>query len=350
MKRPLILMKRPLIVLGMVTLALALLALLLPLRGSVLARHTALVLRADGPYLHTDGAILRDAQGHAVRLSGLNWFGLETCAFAPDGLGVRSWWDLLDQVRVLGFNTIRLPFSDQLLDPTSYPRYINYALNPDLRGLSGLQVMDRIVQGAGQRGLRIILDRHRPGCDAQSPLWYTKQYPERRWIADLVRLARRYRQDPAVIGIDLHNEPHSQATWGDGHPATDWRLAAERAGNAVLRANPHLLVFVEGVQVYHGDNYWWGGNLAGAATTPVRLAVPHRLVYEAHDYGPGVYWQSWFSAPNFPRNLPDVWRRHWAYLEENSVAPVLLGEFGGRSVALPHGPLVMRAGQGARTA
>src|ERR687888_2153028 len=160
-------MKRPLIVLGMLALVLAPLALL-PLRGSSLARHTALALRADGPYLHTDGAILRDAQGHAVRLSGLNWFGLETCAFAPDGLGVRSWWDLLDQVRALGFNTIRLPFSDQLLDPTSYPRSINYALNPDLRGLSGLQVMDRIVQGAGQRGLRIILDRHRPGCAAQS--------------------------------------------------------------------------------------------------------------------------------------------------------------------------------------
>ena len=123
--------------------------------------HTALAVPAnglavpaDGPYLHTDGAILRDAQGHAVRLSGIDWFGLETCAFAPDGLGVRSWWDLLDQVRALGFNTIRLPFSDQLLDAKSYPLYINYALNPDLRGLSGLQVMDRIIAGAGQRGLR----------------------------------------------------------------------------------------------------------------------------------------------------------------------------------------------------
>src|SRR5438445_826027 len=158
-------MKRPLILLGMLgmlALLFALLALLLPRsaplprRESPLARHTAPELPADGPYLHTDGAILRDAQGHAVRLSGINWFGLETCAFAPDGLGVRSWWDLLDQVRALGFNTIRLPFSDQLLDPTSDPRSINYALNPDLRGLSGLQVMDRIIAGAGQRGLRII--------------------------------------------------------------------------------------------------------------------------------------------------------------------------------------------------
>jgi endoglucanase len=251
---------------------------------------------------------------------------------------------MLDQVRALGFNTIRLPFSDQLLDPTSYPRSINYALNPDLRGLSGLQVMDRIVAGAGQRGLRIILDRHRPDCTAQATLWYTRRYPEQRWIADLVRLALRYRQEPAVIGIDLHNEPHEQATWGDGNPATDWRLAAERAGNAVLRANPHLLVVVQGVEAYHGDYYWWGGNLEGVASAPVRLAVPHRLVYEAHDYGAGVYQQGWFSSPDFPRNLPDVWRRHWAYLAESDTAPLLLGEFGGRNVALPDEPAAVRAG------
>jgi endoglucanase len=289
----------------------------------------------DGPYLHTDGATLRDARGQPVRLSGINWFGLETCGFAPDGLGVRSWWDLLDQVRALGFNTIRLPFSDQLLDPASRPRWVDYARNPDLRGLSGLQVLDRIIQGAGQRGLRVVLDRHRPGCAAQAPLWYTPRYDERRWIADLVSLARRYRHQPAVIGIDLTNEPHDPATWGSGDPATDWRLAAERAGNAVLRVNPRLLIFVEGVESYHGDIYWWGGNLEGAARAPVRLLVPHRLVYEAHDYGPGVFWQGWFSAPDFPANLPTVWRRHWAYLEQRGTAPLLLGEFGGQGIVLP---------------
>jgi endoglucanase len=293
----------------------------------------ALTMPADGPYLHTDGAALRDARGNQVRLSGVNWFGLETCAFAPDGLGTRSWWDWLDQVRALGYNTIRLPFSDQLLDPRSQPQYINYNLNPDLRGLSGLQIMDRIIAGAGARGLRILLDRHRPDCAAQSPLWYTASVSEHRWIGDLVFLAHRYRNQPAVIGIDLQNEPQQTATWGDGHLATDWRLAAERAGNAVLRVNPHWLIFVQGVSVYKGDPYWWGGNLEGAATAPVRLTVPHRLVYEAHDYGPSLYPQGWFSAPNFPQNLPHVWDTHWGYLAEQGIAPVVLGEFGGRTVA-----------------
>jgi endoglucanase len=288
---------------------------------------------ADGPYLHTDGGVIRDARGDQVRLSGVNWFGLETCAFAPDGLGNRSWWDLLDQVRALGYNAIRLPFSDQLFDPQSQPQYINYDLNPDLRGLSALQIMDRLIAGAGARGLRIILDRHRPDCTAQSPLWYTASVSEARWISDLVFLAHRYRNEPAVIGIDLQNEPQFSATWGDGHRATDWRLAAERAGNAVLRVNPHWLIFVQGITTYGKDTYWWGGNLEGAAAAPVRLIVAHRLVYEAHDYGPSLYPQGWFAAPDFPRNLPAVWDKHWGYLAEQGIAPVLVGEFGGRTVA-----------------
>ena len=43
-------------------------------------------------------------------------------------------------------------------------------------------------------------------------------------------LARRYLGNDTVIGFDLHNEPHGSATWGDNNTATDWRLAAERAG------------------------------------------------------------------------------------------------------------------------
>ena len=302
-----------------------------------------LVLPADGSYLHTDGGVIRDSAGHRIRLGGVNWSGLETCNFAPSGLGQRSWWDILDQVRALGYNAIRLPYSDQVLDPTTLPRGIDAALNPDLLGLSALQVMDRIIAGAGRRGLRVILDRHRPDCTSQLPLWYSPQYPEHRWIVDLVHVARRYRRDPAVIGIDLLNEPHPPATWGDGNLATDWRLAAERAGNAVLAANPHLLIFVEGIGTYQQKADWWGGNLLNAGAAPVRLAVPHRLVYEPHDYGPSLSLQPWFSALDFPRNLPTMWNHHWGYLQEHNVAPVVLGEFGGHGLAPPDavvGPLL----------
>src|SRR5438874_692812 len=111
--------------------------------------------------------------GHEVRLTGVNWFGLETPNFAPHGLWARNWQDMLDQVEKAGFNAIRLPFSNQVLEAGSLANSMDATKNPDLLGLSGLQVMDRIVEGAGRRGLAIVLDRHRPTADAQSELWYT---------------------------------------------------------------------------------------------------------------------------------------------------------------------------------
>ena len=281
-----------------------------------------------GP-LHTAGAQIVNAQGKQVALSGVNWFGFETESFAPHGLDVRNYQDMLGQMARLGFNTVRLPFSNQLFDPASAPVGIDYDLNPDLRGLRGLALMDKIVAGARKAGLCVLLDQHRPDAAAQSDLWYTAAVPEKRWVADWTMLARHYRGDPTVVGADLHNEPHGAATWGDGNRATDWRLAAERAGNAVLAANPDWLIVVEGVESYRGDYYWWGGNLMGARQFPVRLARPDKLVYSAHDYGPDVWPQTWFQTPDFPNNLPAVWTQHWSYLQQQNIAPVYLGEFGG---------------------
>jgi len=210
---------------------------------------------------------------------------------------------------------------------------INVALNPKLQGLTGLGVLDYIVNGAARRGLRVILDRHRPSADGQSELWYSEKVPEARWIQDWVMLARRYRGNDAVVGADLSNEPHGAATWGDDNRATDWRLAAERAGNAILDVDPDWLIIVEGIQHVGVDTYWWGGNLSAAALSPVRLSRPERLVYSAHDYGPEESGQSWLQGPDFPGNLPGVWRSHWAYLQQDGIAPVLVGEFGGRSIA-----------------
>ena len=279
-------------------------------------------------YLHTHGADIVDSAGHVVRLTGLSWFGMETANFAPHGLWTRSMGSMLDQIKTLGYNVIRVPYSNQLFDAGSTPNSIDFNQNPDLVGLDGLHILDKLVAGAQARGLRIILDRHRPDASAQSELWYTQTVSEQRWIDDWKMLAARYEGNPTVIGCDLHNEPHGTATWGDGNMATDWRLAAERAGNAILGVNPDLLIIVEGIERAGNDSYWWGGNLSQAGAAPVRLAVADRLVYSPHDYPASVYNQPWFSAADYPSNLPAVWRQHWGYLVEQKLAPVWIGEFG----------------------
>jgi len=284
---------------------------------------------AGAGYWHTSGREILDSDNQPVRIAGVNWFGFETSNDVVHGLWSRDYKSMMDQMKSLGYNTIRLPYSDDILKPGTMPNSINfYQMNTDLQGLTSLQVMDKIVNYAGSIGLKVILDRHRPDASQQTALWYTAAVPESTWINDLTALATRYQGNSAVVGIDLHNEPHDPACWGCGDTTIDWRLAAERGGNAVLAANPHLLIFVEGVQTFNGSSYWWGGNLQGAAQYPVRLNVPNQLVYSAHDYATSVASQPWFTDPSFPSNMAGIWDKNWGYLFNSNTAPVWVGEFG----------------------
>ncbi len=302
---------------------------------------------AGAGYWHTSGNKILDSNNQQVRIAGINWFGFETGNYVLHGLWARDYKATLDHIKSLGYNTIRLPYSNQLFDAGSTPNSINfYQMNAELQGLTtGLQIMDKVIEYGGSIGLRFILDRHRPDSGGQSALWYTAAYSESRWISDWVMLANHYAGNTAVIGADLHNEPHhvqgnaaASACWGCGNTLTDWRLAAERAGNAILAANPNWLIIVEGVDCYGPGGAtepsagasctWWGGQLAGAQDHPVRLNVANRLVYSAHEYDNGVFAQTWFSASNFPNNMPALWDSWWGYLSKNNIAPVLVGEFG----------------------
>ncbi len=297
--------------------------------SAVPARHAM----AASDYLHTSGSKIYDSANRLANLSGLNWFGFETSNNAPHGLWTRSWGSMLDQIKSLGYNVIRLPFSNAMLKTGVMPTGIDYTKNPDLANLTSLQVMDKIIDGAGARGIKIILDDHRStagGGPESNGLWYTSDFPESTWIADWKMLANRYKDNPAVIGADLRNEPHGDACWGCGNTSIDWRLAAERGGNAVLGIAPNWLIIVEGVGTFNGTSTWWGGNLMGAKQYPVRLNVAGRLVYSPHEYPASVAYQTWFADPTYPGNMPALWDKWWGYLQKGGIAPVMIGEFGSR--------------------
>ncbi|MHA7295281.1 cellulase family glycosylhydrolase [Arthrobacter sp. HLT1-21] len=282
-------------------------------------------------WLHTQGGTIRDAANQPYVIRAANWFGLETPDCVPHGLWTIKLDDGLKQIRSMGFNTIRLPFSNQCITSGKVSSDTNFYANPELLNKSPQQVMDLFVAKSRALGLNVILDRHRPSSDSQSELWYTPRYSEATWIADWKRLATRYKNEPTVIGFDLHNEPHGAARWGGSNPAHDWHAAATRAGKAVQSVNPRLLIIVEGVEAQGNDSWtWWGGGLADVATKPVKLTVPHQVVYSPHDYPASVYPQKWFSAPNYPANLNGIWDANWGYISRQGIAPVLVGEFGSK--------------------
>jgi endoglucanase len=285
------------------------------------------------------------------RLTGVNWFGFETSNFSPHGLWARDYKSMLRQIKDLGFNCVRLPWCNDMLTAKPSGMQVNaygtdpytneQGLNVDLDGLSSIEVMDKILDECNRIGLKVILDNHSRAHDGymNETLWYKDGYTEDAWIADWVSLIERYKDNPAVVAADIKNEPHGNttagmkppATWGydeSGYGKTDWRKAAAKCGKAIVSANPNIIVIVEGVENYKGDNYWWGGNLEGVRDAPITEIPAANLWYSAHEYGPEVYNQPWFQSPDFPDNMQDIWDSKYWFVQQKKIAPVFIGEFG----------------------
>lgn len=317
---------------------------------------------AGAGYWHTRGTSILNAAGQQVRIAGVTWYGMESSRWVPAGLDYQPYTKIMTLVKSLGYNTIRLPLSNELVETNPIVTQ-HIRSNPKFNGVHALTVLDDLVLYAGKLGLKIILDNHVSLAETPSmvnnldePLWYTTGYPESAWLNDWEVLARRYKGNSTVIGVDLRNEPHTAgpgpwslkvylhqgATWGPynsvDNPASDWRLAAERGGNAVLGVNPHLLIFVEGTQLYPDPKQtggvstgWWGWNFSMIPRYPIVLKVAHHLVYSPHDWGPWKWNQSWFPHMSYA-SMGSVWHAKWSFLLDNAkssyAAPVLLGEFG----------------------
>ena len=256
----------------------------------------------------TNGAKILDPTGMEFIISGVNWFGFETRDAVGHGLWAQDYTFLLNTIKQDGFNTVRLPYSDEMWRTNPVPRAGACA---ECKNKHSRDIMALLLNYGGSIGLHFILDNHRSnaGNSAQeNGLWYlvagSSNFSESVWIADWLSIQSWLHGNqqtlgsvdtvtvtnlasdgfPVVIGFDLRNEPHTPsrkaylegATWGTGDgidpnvnpnpnpfaPACvansachDWRLAAERAADTILGdASGHgwdlPLIFVEGIGQY----------------------------------------------------------------------------------------------------
>ena len=100
---------------------------------------------AGSGYWRTSGNRILDASGNPVRVAGINWYGLETANKVPHGLWSVDYRVMIDRIKSLGYNTIRLPFSNQAIRDNAVPSAISFnssqgPINQDLRGLTSLEI------------------------------------------------------------------------------------------------------------------------------------------------------------------------------------------------------------------
>jgi endoglucanase len=271
--------------------------------------------------LHTREYQIVDAKNRPVSLKSVNWYGFDEKEYVPGGLDHAPLSVIVAQIQQMGFNSVRLPWANETLERNpSVPEYA-VAANPQLKNRHAMEVMDAVISALAKAHIMVILDNHVSRADwccgdkDGNGLWANEGYSEDKWIADWETIIQRYRHVPYVVGADLRNELRSGATWGGTDRAKDWHGAAERGGNAVLGANPNLLIIVEGPD--------YSTNFRDVPALPVRLQVAKRLVYSPHDYGMSQ------KLPSSYEELKAHLDRQWGHLLHATPAtPLWVGEFG----------------------
>jgi aryl-phospho-beta-D-glucosidase BglC (GH1 family) len=289
--------------------------------------------------LHIVGNQFVTAEGIKTRLKSVNWFGMESTNYIPHGCWVRRWVSMLSEMKAMGFNCIRLPFSGDICTTGRTPpgTAFDTVLNPEFVGKTSLQILDLIVDWCQTNGMYIVLDHHRCYAGAGTDSGIAGGYTEAQWHADWVLLATRYASNTAVVGADLHNEPYVY-TWAA------WKALVEPCAEAILVAAPAWLIFVEGVGAFTGvangvtytsDNTWWGGQLLDVWNHPISLSVASKVVYSPHEYGQSVGSQAWLSTDSsavagYPAGIYTQIHKHWGWIYETNLAPIWVGEMGGK--------------------
>lgn len=310
-------------------------------------------------WLHTDGNKILDKDGKQVWLTGVNWFGYNTGTNTFDGLWNSKLEPTVKAISDHGFNLIRVPISAQLINQWAsgeYPRAnYNNAYNPALNDMNSLEIFDYFLTLAEGCGIKVMPDIHSAETDASGHnvnLWYTSKVSVEEYYSALEWMAERYKDNDTIIAFDLKNEPHGKpnegknaAIWNDSRDANNWKYVAETAAAKILAKNPNVLILVEGTEIYpkngkgdysstDSEDYyfnWWGGNLRAVKDFPIDLGkYQNKLVYSPHDYGPTVYEQPWFQGGyTYESLMKDCWKDNWLYIQEDNIAPLLIGEWGG---------------------
>lgn len=301
--------------------------------------------------------------GIPLNIKGVNWYGFENANMVPEGLYANSMETYFKFLSAHGFNAIRMPFSAEfamhfdnanakvgtnpsIVKPTYFKN------DPDLHNKSPKEVLVKFLKLAYKYNMLVLPGLHQfyaghwdgsrvvnTNWDASNALWYyvpgadaafssvldvpdkRPAFPLERVCSLWAKMAAFFKDYPHVFAVDIKNEPRGSFGPEDPRAWPAWAEGAGKVGSAILRSNPRLLLFIEGLP---GQRINWGGNLKGASSTPVKVydgagkQIKNRVVYSPHVYGPDV-------APGL-EYTDTVWDQYFGNMKNTTV---VVGEWGG---------------------
>ncbi len=229
-------------------------------------------------------------------------------------------------IRRLGANVIRLPFNYRHFERDDKPfEYLD----------SGFALLDSAVSWCARHGIYLILDMHaaqgwhNPDWHADSAHMHVMLYTHKDFVDRFAALwgaiAKRYKNEAAVAGYALLNEPVTRVEYESYDPSYfDWdglNRVHRRAAEAIRRVDKRHLLFLE------GDNF-------SSEYDGLDVTFDPRIVLSLHNY---------IEATDCAGEYPGITDgEHWdktriakRFAEHSGVCkarehglPMLVGEFG----------------------
>lgn len=175
--------------------------------------------------------------------------------------------------------------ADWGFDHLRLPMHYNLLFDPDTEAFveSGFELIDTFIEWCRKYEIDVILDMHAaPGgqnagpisdSDGTARLWTEPDPYQDQLVTIWTEIARRYADEPLIIGYDLINEPVTPDAIGDGVAQSEaLRALYVRLIEAIRQIDQNHILFIEG-------NYY-------ATTFPPQLENlgDDNIVYAFHKY------------------------------------------------------------------
>ncbi len=140
----------------------------------------------------------------------------------------------------LGFNTVRYYLNYRVLESDDVPyEYLE----------TGFAWLDENVKWAKDAGIRLLLNLHFPQGGYQSQgegdsLW-TDRENQKRFTALWQEIARRYADEPAILGYGLVNEPRPVGETDAHDGLRVWQQLAQETVDAIREIDRNHIIFIE---------------------------------------------------------------------------------------------------------
>lgn len=308
-----------------------------------------------GGYTTANGLIV-DKNNNPVTFHGVNWFGFNTGNHMLHGLWQADFTRMMQQMKTIGFNAVRIPFQfDFILDESIKPSSITTTCggtpcNRDIPQDSALKAFQWVVKQFTDNGFYVLLDDH------YEDRTYVNNFTQ--WVSGWQKIAQLFADNPQV-GYDIYNEPDAQSIkWETG--ANPWSQGLTAATEAIYAIDKTKLIFIEGVAQGDLEANWGDGFATDDAAIAQGVSNPkayftqlmtkpylNQIVVSPHAYGPNgtnnqgpdhsdqtIAWAAWsrlhgYLLNNF-QNVNGTSRSGFCLNGNCHIFPIAVGEFGGK--------------------